>query len=839
MSDASKRYARVNELFQAAVDLPAAERATLLEHKCAGDDSLRREVESFLAADAQSDDFIEEPILSFPANLLIEEDEGSFLGREIGPYRITREIGRGGLGAVYLAARADEEYRKEVAIKLIRRGLDTDDILRRFRNERQILAQLDHPNIARLLDGGTTADGLPYFVMEYVQGEPIDRYCTERELTVENRLKLFRKVCAAVTYAHQNLVIHRDLKPSNILVTADGEPKLLDFGIAKLVTVEDTALSMTMPAERVMTRDYASPEQIRGEKITTASDIYSLGALLYELLSGARPYRLKTGTTDEVFRAITEQEPQRPSTAAASLNRDSKVANQRSLKGDLDNITLMALRKEPERRYASVEHFAEDIRRHQARLPVKARQSTFSYRAQRFVQRNKIGVAAALIVFLTLVGGIIVTLVQAEHVVVERNHARREAAKASRINTFLQQVLAFSDPSWLSSNPNRDREATVSEALETAGRRAETELADQPEVAAAVHFTIGWTYKALGKLDKAEPHLRAALDIRRRVLGSDDQDTAQSLVGFGELLVMRGDNQAAEAMTRDALGIYRRAQARGEADAKWFAVALSNLSFIVQLTKGQDPLCEDLIREAIAVSAGLTGTERAPIPVFYSNLGNMRGERGDLDGAILYTGLAIEEQRRLPGDAHQGMAMFLNNLGVCLMTKGEHAKAERHFREAIEIAVKTVGENHPTTALWRTNLSTLYLRRGDYQCAYEEALRATEIQQRSLPEGHVDFQRAWVALGRALSYKGELTEGENYLRRAVERAEAKLPSGNRYIAVAQGALGENLLMQRRFAEAEELLQISYRELRSRLGEAHPQTIRAAEQVRKLERARTE
>ncbi|MEO7724426.1 MAG: serine/threonine-protein kinase, partial [Chthoniobacterales bacterium] len=302
---------QVNDLFDAAVELTGAKRADFLERECAGNRELRAEVDSLLAADEEASQFIEEPILSIPPELFPEATT-DVVGQQLGDYRIIREIGRGGLGTVYLAERADEAFRKEVAIKLIRRGLDTEDILRRFRNERQILAQLEHPHIARLLDGGTTEDGLPFFVMEFVKGEPLLDYCEAHRLTIRERLELFCKICAAVTYAHQNLVIHRDLKPSNILVMAEGEPKLLDFGIARLLTAEDEDLTLTAPAARVLTPGYASPEQIRGDRITTASDIYSLGVLLYEMLSGQKPYRLKSGTSEEMARAIAEQEPARP-----------------------------------------------------------------------------------------------------------------------------------------------------------------------------------------------------------------------------------------------------------------------------------------------------------------------------------------------------------------------------------------------------------------------------------------------------------------------------------------------------------------------------------------------
>ena len=421
----TEEWERVQELFAAAVELPPEERTAFLDRECGDDETLRREVQSLLDSDEQAQSFIEGPAARLAPELLGEaEPDASIAGRHFGPYEVVREIGRGGLGAVYLAVRWDGEYRKEVALKLIRRGLDTDDILRRFRNERQILAQLEHPNIARLIDGGTTDDGLPYFVMEYINGEPISTYCEKNGLATRERLELFRKVCGAVTYAHQNLVIHRDLKPSNIVVTADGEPKLLDFGIAKLLTAESELFTQTAPALRAMTPEYASPEQIKGERITTASDVYSLGVLLYELLTGRRPYRLKTRTPEEIARAITDQEPERPSTAVAA-NPDARVESRGLLDADLDNIVLMAMRKEPHRRYPSAAALAEDIRRHEEGLPITARANTFSYRAGKFISRHRAGALAAALVMLAIVVGMAATLWQA-------GVARAEKARAEK-----------------------------------------------------------------------------------------------------------------------------------------------------------------------------------------------------------------------------------------------------------------------------------------------------------------------------------------------------------------------------------------------------------------------
>lgn len=426
-----EKWQRIDQLFDDALELAANERAAFLDATCAEDAELRCDVESLLAATEASGDFIELPLMT------TDDDEAvSLAGQSLGPYRLLREIGRGGMGVVYLATRADDEYNKQVAIKLIQPGPPNKDLLRRFRRERQILASLDHPNIARLLDGGTTAQGVPYLAMEYIAGTPITQYCDAQKLSITARLKLFRSVCAAVQYAHQNLVIHRDLKPGNILVTADGGVKLLDFGIAKLLDTDSGPVaSNTTSGLHVMTPEYASPEQIQGEPITTASDVYALGVVLYELLTGHYPYRFKDRSLPEIIRVICEQEPEPPSRAISrvethtadngksqtiisaetvSRTREGKPERLRArLRGDLNDIALMALRKDPQQRYRSVEQLSEDIRRHLEGQPVLARKATFAYRASKFIRRYKTGVAAAAIILVILLGGIIVTLRQA------------------------------------------------------------------------------------------------------------------------------------------------------------------------------------------------------------------------------------------------------------------------------------------------------------------------------------------------------------------------------------------------------------------------------------------
>ena len=473
-----EQWTRVKELFDAAVELPPGERSALLDQFCNGDDTLRKEVESLLRSDDRAASFIEEPALRMPRDLLAEEAEESFADQQLGAYRTIREIGRGGLGTVYLATRSDDQYQKQVAIKLVRRGLDTEDVLQRFRGERQILAQLEHPNIARLIDAGSIEQGLPYFVMEYVEGQPINSYCDGHKLSTTDRLKLFRLVCGAVTYAHQHLVIHRDIKPSNILVTEEGVPKLVDFGIAKLLHADDPLSALTMTGVRVMTPEYASPEQIRGLPITTSTDIYSLGVLLYELLAGRKPYRLTTHTAEELSRAVVEQLPERPSTAIQN-NQQSEVSNHKFLRGDLDNIVLMALRKEPERRYASVEQFSEDIRRHLEGRPVIAHKDTVGYRAGKFVKRHKAGVFATALVAFTLLAGIVTTL----------REKRRAERRFNDVRQLSNALLFDIAPKIERLQGSTDaREALVRRALDyldSLARESSDDVQLQSELAAA------------------------------------------------------------------------------------------------------------------------------------------------------------------------------------------------------------------------------------------------------------------------------------------------------------------------------------------------------------------
>jgi len=438
-----ERWEQIRDLLHSAMQMEAKKRQVFLDQRCSKDPTLRQELDRLLAAEGELDSsFLESPavelvashLASSPSSRLLVPSNRSLIGLRLGDYEIIEEIGSGGMGEVYRGCRADDEYRKQVAIKLVRAGQDSRSIVQRFKQERQILASLDHPNIGRLLDGGTTGDGLPFFVMEFIEGLPIDRYCDTRQLGISERLRLFQQVCSAVQYAHQHGLIHRDLKPGNILVAADGVPKLLDFGIAKVLEpgVFAGQAEATMTICRALTPSYASPEQIKGTTITTASDIYSLGVVLYALLTGHSPYKVTHEAAEEMLHAVCEVDPEKPSTAVGrTANEDNQQALIESsveklshrLRGDLDDIVLMALRKEPQRRYASAAQFSEDIQRHLENRPVIARKDTVVYLASKFVRRNKTAVAAAALLVLSVLAGMFATLRQARIAQAERARA--------------------------------------------------------------------------------------------------------------------------------------------------------------------------------------------------------------------------------------------------------------------------------------------------------------------------------------------------------------------------------------------------------------------------------
>jgi serine/threonine-protein kinase len=708
--------------------------------------------------------------------------------RRIGPYRVVRKIGSGGMGMVYLAVRDDAEFHKRVAIKVIGGGADSAEVVRHFRRERQILAGLDHPNIARLLDGGTTDEGLPYFVMEYIEGQPLLAYCDSRALTIAERLAVFLPLCSAVQYAHRNLVVHRDIKPGNVLVGADGVPKLLDFGIAKLLNPDLAGESPTLTSA-AMTPEYASPEQARLERITTASDVYSLGVVLYVLLTGRLPYRLASRNPIEVLKAIAEQEPERPSTAvtrpegAPVPDADKR---RRRLEGDLDNILMLALAKEPHRRYPSVEAFSDDIGRYLRGLPVRARKPTPAYRAAKFVRRHAVAVAAAGLAAVLLAAFGVATAVQSARIARERDIAERERALAQRERATAQRVSAFLVDLFRVSDPGeaRGNSVTAREVLDKGAARVAEELKDEPEIRATLMDTIGNVYRNLGLLKQATPLVEGALATRRTTLGPDHADVGLSLNNLAVIKDDLGEYAAADTLFREALAVRRKALGDDHPDV---ASTLNNLANVLY-NKGDYAGAAAMHAEALAGHRRHLGDGHADVAMSHNNLANALYGTGDLAGAIEHNRAAVDIWRRLHGNEHPMVARGLNNLAVMTAEKGDLAAAEALAREAVALGRKTYGESHSQTALF---LETLM----DTLCQAGKPSEAVPLGRRS-----------------AAIFKKELRPDHPF------------------VAVTESVLGGCLTQLGRYAEAGPLLASSHRALAAALGADNAETKKAAERL---------
>ncbi len=862
-----ERLGRVAELFDRAAELPGDQRPAFLERSCGGDRSLRRDVEALLAADARSDGFLEEAPVDPGAIAGVGgpwEDGGSWEeGQRIGRYRVVERIGRGGMSTVYLAVRGGE-YRQRVAIKVFGFGTDRRDLVRRFRTERQILASLEHPSIARLIDGGSTDEGLPYIVMEHIEGVPIDVYCDRQRLTVGQRLELFQTLCAAVHYAHQNVVVHRDLKPSNVLVTAEGVPKLLDFGIAKLLDSGGFPVTVgaTETGQRLMTPHYASPEQVRGGTITTASDVYALGVLLYQLLTGRLPYRITGDLPGEVERAVVEQEPERPSTAASRVEggpasarevgeggADSTVTPEsvsrarrtrpaelrRRLAGDLDDILLMALRKDPERRYASAAQLAEDIRRHQQGLPVQAYPDSFGYRGRKFVRRHRFGVGVAAAFAGLLVSVAVILAVLLARISDERDRVRHERDKAEEVATYLQQIFRDADPTATLGDT-----LTAREILERGAERLDRELGGQPLIQASMGAAIGNVYRNLGLYERADELLSRALELRRENLGAEHPEVAESLFDLGILrreqggpeaaepllrqalaqrrrtlgeehpavaatltelglaLGLRGDFEAAEAMFQDALDLRRRLFG---GDHELTAETLGAFAD-VKMEERDLARSEALYREALGINRAVFGEVHPQVASNLNGLGEVLHQKWDPDGAEELYSQALEIARKLYGDRHPALTPHLNNLAVLRAQKEDFAGAEPPLREIVEMQREVLGPEHPALCQSLNNLASLLRNKGDLAQSEELYREAVEICRRSLAPGHPNIASAIANLGGVLKDRGDLDGAESLFRQALEIRRATFGEEHPEFALSLLSIGVVHLVRGELGKAE-------------------------------------
>lgn len=809
----TERDRRIQHLFDEAIERDPDERGQFLDAACADDPDLAREVaslmEAFEARARQVRSVLGQLAPTIPAPREGNVGDGRLAGRTVAHYQILKQLGHGGMGEVYLALR-EQPFKQYVALKRIRRGFDSAEMLRRFHLERQILASLNHSGVARLLDGGTTDDGLAYLVMEYVEGQPITHYCDAHRLSLRERLQLFQEVCRVVHYAHQNLIVHRDLKPSNILVTETRQVKLLDFGVAKLLnpSLSGVDVPVTRTLDRMMTPDYAAPEQVRGGSITTTTDVYALGVLLYELLTGQRPYRLQNSSPSEIERIICDQEVERPSLrvrrhatpspadaqeAAVAPHDRSARQLQRELRGDLDNIVLRAMRKEPALRYASAEQLAADVGRHLAGLPVEARPSTVRYRVRKFVRRHRIAVATAAVAALALVGALSVTMWQMQATRAERDRAEAALAQSETVTAFLAGLFEASDP-----RGNRGDTLTSYQLLERGVAQIEA-LQNEPLVQARMLDVVGRVYYGLaaydqadrllsrslairqaehgpshpdvaeslqslavlrlsqGRYDEAEDHFRRALDLRSRLLGETHPLVAESQAGLATLLQERSHYDEAEDLHRQALALRRQALGENHPDVAHSLNALG----LVLWNKGAQDEAEQLLRQSLALRRRLFGNVHADVATTQNNLALVLQRKQDYDGAEALFREALATWRELLGDDHPDVTTCMNNLALLLNARGDHAGAETIFRQVLALDLKQLGEDHPYVASSKTNLARALQQRQKFAEAEQLFQEALALQRRVLGADHANAASTLRFLANLYRNTGRYAEAES------------------------------------------------------------------------------
>jgi len=786
------RWRRADEVFEAALDLPPVERPAYLDEACGDDAELRALVERLLASSEEETrslhpgGALDNPLWGEVARELAGEEgeEESPSGRVIGRYRILEEIGRGGMAVVYLAERADGQFEQKVALKRIKQGVDTDEVVMRFDQERQILALARHPNIGQLLDGGVDDDGRPYFVMEHVEGRPIDDYCDERKLSVPERLRLFIQVARAVSYAHRNLVVHRDLKPSNILVSDEGVVKLLDFGIAKLLDSEAApgAMPLTRTDARPMTPVYASPEQIQGDPVTTASDIYQLGLLLYEMLSGCYPYKLAERSPHEAVRAICETDPTRPSNAVLAAaghsppisgeapptaeaigraRRTSPDRLRRELSGDLDNIVLMTLRKEPERRYGSVAQLVEDIERYLDGRPVKARPNTFTYRTGKLVRRHRVAVAtaaAALALIVTLVVFYTVRLTR------ERDRARVAAAEATQVADFLRSLFEISAPTR-----SLGEQVPARRLLDRGAERIDQELAGQPEVQASMMTLMGEVYRELALFDEAEPLLERAVELQRSEDGNPD-DLAHSLTSLAVLRAGQGKYDEARDLVEQALALRRE---HLPADDPELGRTLETLGRIA-LSQGSYEEALEIQEQARRILAAGAPPEDPTSGLSWMSSGQalLALQRYDEAEKTLRTALSSLEPSQ--GPDHPYVAEVRRLLGTVLRHLGRDVEAEEQLRLALPALEQSYGADHPKVADGLDLLGGVLSSLDRMDEAIEARERAAAIYEDVYGPEHPVLASVLNNLGRMYQKEHRYSEARDLYQRSAKIIEASL-----------------------------------------------------------------
>jgi eukaryotic-like serine/threonine-protein kinase len=816
------RWKRVESVLDRALELPAGEVSSFLEAECRGDADLRAEVEALLSADREAGTFLERPATELALEWIggaperADERDSDRVGQRIGAWQLVREVGRGGMGAVYRANRADGQFEQTVALKLVKRGLDTDEILRRFLRERRILARLDHPHIARLVDGGVTGDGLPWFAMEFVEGRPITTWCDERRSSIDERLRLFRAVCEAVQYAHRNLVVHRDLKPSNIFVTDTGEVKLLDFGIARLIRDEATDETLTLQGPQILTPRYAAPEQLRGETATTATDLYGLGVVLYELLAGARPHAQAPGF-DELRESILHRDPAPPSRV--------RLEWQRRLAGDLDNIVLLTLRKEPSQRYPTVEALISDLDRFRDGVPVRATPPSARDRARKFVRRNRAAVFAVAAVAVGLVVGLVAAMWQvvAAALVVaslagalvvslwQTRAARREARKAEEVKRFLLAVFEVSDPSQ-----SLGQSVTARELLDRGAKRIERELEGQPALRVEMLGALGEVYVKLGLFEPGLALVEREMGLLASLPRTRPEARAAALRRRGNLLTLKGDLESAEAALREATDLRRTAGAEASAE---YAEDMDQLAAVLR-PRGALDEAERLLRASHDIRVRRFGPRSPEVAISLNNLAIMAREGGRFDEAeALYRECLDIRREKLPPD-HPDVASTLVNVVALQRQTGRFGEAESLARESLALHRKLYGEDHAFTAGAANALASVLLKLARFDEA-ERVLREVLVYwERHEGRAHPNAVATLNNLASACLGRGDLATAETLQREAVDGWRARF--GNDHLYTAAGLLNLAVILRERgaFEESEAALARALEIRRQARGEEH-------------------
>jgi tetratricopeptide (TPR) repeat protein len=775
-----QRWQVLSPYLDEALDLSSEERQEWLARLRAQDPDLASELDALLqAADALNrEGFLERAAAPLP--------DVSLPGYRLGAYTLVSPLGRGGMGTVWLAERSDGRFTGNAAVKLLNVSFIGRAGEERFRREGSILARLTHAHIAHLIDAGVTSSGQPYLVLEHVEGEHIDRYCASRSLDVAGRVRLFIDVLEAVAHAHANLIVHRDIKPSNVLVRADGTVKLLDFGIAKLLGEGSDTLGppLTIDGARALTPEYAAPEQLTGGPVTTATDVYALGILLYVLLGAPHPAAASGASAADLVRAIVDVEPPRLSDVAP----DGKA-----LRGDLDNIVAKALKKQPAERYSSVSAFADDLRRYLRNEPVSAQPDTLVYRVTKFLQRRARPVAAAAAVALfivALVGFYTARLAS------ERDRARLEAEKSAKVTELMTSLLTGSDP-----YATRDREPTVRNILDSGAERVRKELADQPELKAEMMTVIGRVYQRLGMFGQAKPLLDEALAINRGNSGGETVRLAQTLNDLGVLLRERGDAAGATPLLEEALAMRRRLLGDENKDV---AITLVELGRALEDRRMLDR-AEPLLREALGIRQRIFGDLHRETSTSQAELALMLWRRGDIAAAEPLFRRALDTSRKVLAEDHPNVGAGWNNLGLLLLEKGDFAGAEPMFRRALAIRRKQFGEKHSSLGTTLSNLAVSLREQGKYDEAAALLEEALAVTREGLGENHPNLAGYLYNLGRLHLARGNHSTAETLLRDALGRQQSLMPPDDWRLAATRSALGAALTALAKYGEAQLLL----------------------------------